>query len=824
MSGSSARRLASIILGAFLTLALVPAGALAAPILAATAPAITSGTSTTFTVGAAGTFTVTTTGTPTSAISETGSLPGGVTLVDNHDGTATLTGAPAAATNGSYPITITANNGTAPNATQNFTLTVNESPNITSAAATTFTVGMAGTFTVTTTGTPTPAITETGPLPGAVTFADNHDGTATLAGTPAAATNGTYPIAITANNGVPSNAVQNFTLTVNPATAPNFTSGTSTTFSVGVAGTFSVTATGLPFPAITATGSLPGGVTFVDNRDGSATLAGTPAASGTYPITITAANGTTNAVQNFTLTVNPGVAAHFTSASSTAFTVGTAGTFTVATSGGTPTPAISITAGSLPGGVTLTDNGNGTATLAGTPAASDTYPITITASNVAGSPTQSFTLTVNAAAAPTITSVNQATFTEGTFGTFTVTTTGTPVPAITETGSLPSSLSFVDNGNGTATISGTPVAGSSLSSPYTISIRASNVAGNPTQAFFLTVNAGANRLLFLTQPGGGAAGAAWTQQPVVEVVDSLNQVVTADNSTVVYLGIGTNPAGGALSCSSGTSATVVNGIATFSGCSIDMASSSYYTLSATSSTSDTPAASVGFYIGGSETLQFLTQPGGGPAGTVWTQQPVVEVLNSPNQVVTTDSSTVVSLSIATNPAGGTLSCTSGTSATVVNGVATFSGCSIDIASSNPYTLSASSSPSWTPAISGVLYVTGAATPVMLTGASAVGASPGTATFSTSTKLLKVGQSITIRVESNPQLAGAKLGVWIAVKGSNGTWGAYRPHASVTTDASGTAYYTYTIGSKAWLAFRFYYAGSGSMAPAWSYPSQFGRAL
>ncbi len=50
------------------------------------------------------------------------------------------------------------------------------------------------------------------------------------------------------------------------------------------------------------------GVTFVDNRDGTATLAGTPAAgtADTYPLTITAANGTTpDATQSFTLTVPP---------------------------------------------------------------------------------------------------------------------------------------------------------------------------------------------------------------------------------------------------------------------------------------------------------------------------------------------------------------------------------------------------------------------------------------------------------------------------------------------------------------------------------------
>ena len=90
----------------------------------APAPAMTSADSTTFTTGTAGTFTVTTTGVPTSALSETGTLPSGVTFVDNGDGTATLAGTPAAGTDGTYPLTITADNGVVPDATQSFTLTV----------------------------------------------------------------------------------------------------------------------------------------------------------------------------------------------------------------------------------------------------------------------------------------------------------------------------------------------------------------------------------------------------------------------------------------------------------------------------------------------------------------------------------------------------------------------------------------------------------------------------------------------------------------------------------------------------------------------------
>ena len=57
-----------------------------------------------------------------------------------------------------------------------------------------------------------------------MTFVDNGDGTATLAGTPAPGSDGTYPLMITAANGVTPDATQSFTLTVAAAQAPTITS------------------------------------------------------------------------------------------------------------------------------------------------------------------------------------------------------------------------------------------------------------------------------------------------------------------------------------------------------------------------------------------------------------------------------------------------------------------------------------------------------------------------------------------------------------------------------------------------------------------------
>jgi hypothetical protein len=177
---------------------------------------------------------------------------------------------------------------------------------ITSLNSTTFTVGTAGSFTVTATGVPTPTVIEssTDTLPSGVTFnAATNAPTGVLSGTPAAGTGGTYTLHFTAFNTV-SSITQTFTLTVNQA--PAITSPATATFTTGTPGTFIVRTTGFPTPALTVTGILPTGVTFVDNGNGTATLASTAATpTGTYTLHFTAANGVTpNATQTFTLTVS----------------------------------------------------------------------------------------------------------------------------------------------------------------------------------------------------------------------------------------------------------------------------------------------------------------------------------------------------------------------------------------------------------------------------------------------------------------------------------------------------------------------------------------
>jgi hypothetical protein len=452
----------------------------------ATGIRFTSANGTTFQSSQAGSFTVRATAQPrVTSITVSGALPQGVTFTDHGNGTATLAGTPPPAARGTYPLTFTASNGVAPPAQQAFVLNVIQPPSFTSATTTAFGVGVAGSFSITTLGSPRPAITMTGTLPTGITFHDNGNGTATLSGTPPVGTVGTYPLTFTASNGVGSAATQAFTLVVQDE--PIFTSATTATFTVGSAGTFSVTTSAAPaVTSITRTGALPAGLTFTYNGNGTATIAGTPAAGtgGTYVLQLLASNGIGSASQTLTLTVRQAPA--ITSASSTAFSQGTPGSFTI-TATGFPIPALTRT-GALPTGVTFTDNGNGTATIAGTPgvASGGTYVLTLSASNgVGAAATQNFTLSVSGP--PQFTSATGTTFVAGSAGSFTVTAVGGPAPAISLAGSLPAGVSFVNNGNGTATIAGTPTAGTGGTYPLTLT--ATNGVGSPaTQNFVLTVH------------------------------------------------------------------------------------------------------------------------------------------------------------------------------------------------------------------------------------------------------------------------------------------------------------------------------------------------
>ena len=107
-------------------------------------------------------------------------------------------------------------------------------------------------------------------------------------------------------------------------------------------------------------------------------------------------------------------------------------------------------------------------------------------------------------------------------------------------------------------------------------------------------------------------------------------------------------------------------------------------------------------IGPATKLAFVQGPSNTAAGATMTPAVTVAVEDANGNIETSDNATQVSLAIGTNPAGGTLS--GGSAVTVASGIATFSGLSINTAGTG-YTLTASSTPSYTGATSAAFNIT-----------------------------------------------------------------------------------------------------------------------
>jgi outer membrane protein assembly factor BamB len=242
---------------------------------------------------------------------------------------------------------------------------------------------------------------------------------------------------------------------------------------------------------------------------------------------------------------------------------------------------------------------------------------------------------------------------------------------------------------------------------YTLTAASTPAYTGATSAAFNITPGAAAKLAFVQGPSGAVAGAVISPAVTVAVEDAGGNVETGDNATKVSLAIGTNPSGGTLT--GGAAVTVVAGVATFSALSISTAGAGY-TLTASSTPANTGATSAAFTITGvgpPAKLAFVHGPSNATVGAAITPAVTVAVEDASGNVVTSDNSDTVSLAIGTNPSGGTLS--GGAAVTVASGIATFSGLSINTAGTG-YTLTASSTPSYTGATSAPFNITTAPPP------------------------------------------------------------------------------------------------------------------
>jgi len=202
---------------------------------------------------------------------------------------------------------------------------------------------------------------------------------------------------------------------------------------------------------------------------------------------------------------------------------------------------------------------------------------------------------------------------------------------------------------------------------------------------------------FSQQPGGSpTGGVAFPTQPSVLVTDAGGNPVSSSN-VALTITPSTGTSGATLTCPTApanTLATNGSGLAAFTDCAVDKAGTGYK-LRATAGGVSNDSGTFDVTVGPATKLVFTTQPSSAAThGVAFAQQPVVSVEDAGGNVVITDSTTVVTLGLTGGASGAALSCTT-IPPHVINGVATFDGCSIDTLSATPYQITASGSTSAT---------------------------------------------------------------------------------------------------------------------------------
>ena len=261
-----------------------------------------------------------------------------------------------------------------------------------------------------------------------------------------------------------------------PSTPPVFANVGALPFTPGIASSQTITVSGSPAPTVclsTVTPALPADFFLPAGpcQTGKFQLSfnGNPSSpQQTYQLVLFASNGTTPnpVLQTFTIDVNQHLM--ITSPPSVSGTAGFPINFQVTTTG-LPPISLSVEPGLLnPFGLKFTDNGNGTGTITGTPQVPGTLACIlingqagcgVVASSSQGTIIQGFAVIIAAAPAASIGLPAEATFIADAPNSIVLTSVGAKTPVTWSLGSAPPWLSLNDNGDGTATLFGTPPAG-----------------------------------------------------------------------------------------------------------------------------------------------------------------------------------------------------------------------------------------------------------------------------------------------------------------------------------------------------------------------------
>jgi hypothetical protein len=385
-------------------------------------------------------------------------LPAGLTLGSN----GVIAGTPTATGNFSITATVTDSQSPAKTASATIPLSVTAAIAPLSITSTTFagaTSNKAYSTTLSATGGTAPYTWSITGLPTGLSLGSNG----VIAGTPTATGNFSITATVTDSQSPAKTASANLSLAVTAAIAP--LAITTTTFTGATSNqpySATLSATGGTAPYAWSVTGLPAGLSL----GGNGVIAGTPTATGSFPITVNltdAGSPALTAKANLTLSVTVAIAP--LSITSTAFAGATSNqpySATLSATGGTAPYTWSVTG--LPTGLSLGGNG----VIAGTPTATGSFPITLTVTDSqspAKTASANLSLAVTAAIAPL--AITTTTFTGATSTqpySATLSATGGTAPYTWSITGLPTGLSLGSNG----VIAGTPTATGTFSTTVTV--------------------------------------------------------------------------------------------------------------------------------------------------------------------------------------------------------------------------------------------------------------------------------------------------------------------------------------------------------------------
>ncbi|WP_227814678.1 cadherin domain-containing protein [Nitrogeniibacter aestuarii] len=490
------------------------------------APGFTSSPVTGATEDAAYSYSITTTD-PDSGASLTitaTTLPSWLTLTDNGDGTATLSGTPTNSEVGNHNVVLQVSDGSLTDS-QSYTVTVsntNDAPTITSGATTNAAENQTGATTVTASdvdvgdtlsysiiGGADQALFSINSSTGVLTFnsAPNYESPSD------ADTNNVYEVTVQVsdgNGGTDTQAISvtvtnvnetptlvslsNSTVAENTDTSAGYSVGSLNTTDPDAGDSFTYTVVGGADQAVFSIGGPSANELIL--TDG--TLDFETQSSYQVIVRTTDAGGLTRD-ETFTVTVTDlNEAPGFTSSPVTGATEDAAYSYSITTTDPDSGASLTITATTLPGWLTLTDNGDGTATLSGTPTNSEVgnHNVVLQVSDGSLTDTQSYTITVsNTNDVPTITSGATANAAENQTGATTVTASDVDVGdtlSYSIIGGADQALFSINSSTGVLTFQSAPdfeaPADADTNNVYEVTVQVSDGnGGTDTQAISVTV-------------------------------------------------------------------------------------------------------------------------------------------------------------------------------------------------------------------------------------------------------------------------------------------------------------------------------------------------